>query len=372
MNEIKNCVLHCHSENSLKDGICKIPEMVNRAKELGAKAITLTDHGVMTGMDEFISECKKNDIAAIPGVEAYVKEDNDIKRSHLILLAKDNIGYHQISKLVSKSNKRKSDGYPTVNKEMIKKYIFGGHVIITSACMQGVINHKFWDNEAINISYDKILAKIEKKENFITSKEKLNKDKVYIKYKHELENLIELKELYKEENLYDIAKNEALWYKQQYGDDFYIEVQNHRIPTELEVMPKSVQIAKELGIKIIAANDAHMVYGSEADKKARQMMKSLRFNKYEEENQGDSELYIKTDDELLSILSEAIGYDNAKEAVDNLSDLVEKCHYKKEKVSHYPKFDKTGKSDANKTLRELTYSKDTKDIITGTIISKKG
>lgn len=132
--------LHTHSHYSLLDGLSKIPDMVKRAKELGMPALALTDHGVMYGAIEFYNECKKAEIKPIIGVEAYIAERShrdkeagiDNQRYHLTLLAKNNTGYKNLMKLVSKSH---LEGYyykPRMDLEMIREHSEG--LICLSGC----------------------------------------------------------------------------------------------------------------------------------------------------------------------------------------------------------------------------------------------
>lgn len=143
--------IHCHTENSIKDSFMTIKQLVSKAKDMGCPAVTLTDHGTLTGVRAFLKECAKQGIKGVPGVEAYVVDDGENIRKHLILLPKDNVGYKQISLAVTESNKNivtssrnKKLVYPCMNKSILKKY-FGsasegyGHVIATSACVGGVV-----------------------------------------------------------------------------------------------------------------------------------------------------------------------------------------------------------------------------------------
>lgn len=158
-------IIHCHSEHSLKDGAMSIHEMVETAKGLGAKAITLTDHGTCTGWIEFLNETKANGILGIPGVEAYLRDNSSEKRSHLIILAKDNIGFKQISQAVTLSNehiegKNKNYKFPIMTRGILEK-CFGekGHVIATSACVSGPLAQILLKNERV----DKKIKSLEKK-----------------------------------------------------------------------------------------------------------------------------------------------------------------------------------------------------------------
>ena len=138
--------LHVHSEFSLLDGMCRIKDLPKRAKELGMKAIALTDHGVMYGAVNFYKEWVKEGIKPIIGCEVYVaprtrfdKESGiDDNYAHLILLAKNKTGYQNLIKLVSMSF---TDGYyykPRIDLEILEEYSEG--LICLSACLAGQIN----------------------------------------------------------------------------------------------------------------------------------------------------------------------------------------------------------------------------------------
>lgn len=111
MSGIKYGILHCHTDNSIRDSVMTVEALVTQAKKMGAPAVALTDHGVMTGYMEFMKLCRKEGINPIVGVEAYVEEDVEGCR-HLILMAKDYTGFQALIKAVSESNTRiaKVDG----------------------------------------------------------------------------------------------------------------------------------------------------------------------------------------------------------------------------------------------------------------------
>ena len=174
MGKIKTLLLHNHTDNSVKDGAQTPKELVQRAKELDAPAVTLTDHGVLTGIFEFMKVCEEANIKGIPGVEAYIKEDDDETRRHLVILAKDAQGYKAIEKAVTESNQRlvtipsmKKD-IPTMSKAILKKWFGEGslghdHTIATSACVQGVVATELTQNS----KYQKIINKaVEKRKNY--------------------------------------------------------------------------------------------------------------------------------------------------------------------------------------------------------------
>lgn len=193
-----NLILHCHTDQSLKDGAQTVKQLVARAKELGASGVTLTDHGVLTGTYEFLAECKAAGIKGIPGVEAYISEDDDVTRRHLILLAKDRQGYKAIEKAVTESNRRlvhlRTKDIPTMNKEIITKWFGKGssghnHVIATSACVQGVIATEINRNEVL----EKEIAKYAEKRNLYIAPT----NPEYQKLKAELDKKISLEEAIK-------------------------------------------------------------------------------------------------------------------------------------------------------------------------------
>lgn len=441
--EIKNGVIHLHSEHSLKDGAQKIPEMVARCGELGAKGIVLTDHGVLTGFKEFVdaveSYNKKNNtsIKAIPGCEVYYEEDNDdvTHRKHLVLIPIDNDGFVALCEIVTKSNERlDAKGFPRVNTAILENAIGPGtkghgHVIACSACMVGVIasillENDFIDNQMSSLqkkisrlyspeaeSYKRNKAKLEavretikqkkeeqslaatiakrpfkKKENAVlklegtpeyeAAKAALDAEKQETEDAKEAINILKeeiaslksiekrVKDSVKEEEadhekwyalkerldylesqklteseLVEKAKAEIRRFEKIFGKgNFYLEIQNHRIPQELKVYPMIANLAKEMNMPIVATNDAHVTNKSEKDFKTRQIIRSQRFNTWEEMQESDKELYIKSDEELSSILKEIISEDIVEKAMQGIGDIIDRCNLSFEKVNHYPKF----------------------------------
>ena len=177
--------LHTHTEFSLLDGANKIKELPARAKELGMNAMAITDHGVMFGVVDFYKECKKVGIKPIIGCEVYVaprtrfdKENGiDNKYSHLILLAKNEEGYKNLTRLVSMGFTEGFYYKPRIDLEILEKYHEG--LICLSACLAGSVN------QAI--------------------------------LKDDMEK----------------AKEVALWHKNIFGDDYYLEVQPNGLPEQV-------------------------------------------------------------------------------------------------------------------------------------------
>lgn len=461
-------LIHCHSENSRYDSPMDVNTLCKRSKELGYEAVTLTDHGTLTGIDDFVKAAKEVGIKPIPGVEAYVQEDESkYGRRHLILLAKDDIGYQGISKAVTESNKRiDSNGFPRMNKEILQKYFgvkskYHDHVIATSACAGGILagillspfefekkNTKLREklkkyespkSESYKRNCDKLKRKnddlndlvekreelntlskkaFKKKENALAKLQKTASEEEYqeaydalMKEKNESEEakkelekvrisisiikkdittikgkikeseesqahfneiMNEIKEnannIVPVENLYNKVLEESKFYDETFGHgNFYIEMQNHgylindvdkEYKSEEISMPQLLKVADELDIKIVAANDAHIPDNSENSLRARQIISSLRFAKkgfITTIQEGDKELYLKTEEELEKALSEIIPNDRAKEAIQNTYKICEECNCEFKNGEHYPKFKGLLPGEtADEALRRMT------------------
>ncbi|MBE9233244.1 DNA polymerase III subunit alpha [Cuspidothrix issatschenkoi LEGE 03284] len=205
--------LHIHSDYSLLDGASQLPELVDRAIALGMKAIALTDHGVMYGAVELIKICRSKTIKPIIGNEMYII-NGDIEKQerrpkyHQVVLAKNTKGYKNLVKITTISHLQGVQGKgifsrPCINKDLLKQYREG--LIITSACLGGEIPQAILSNRP------------------------------------------------------DAARKIAKWYQEVFGEDFYLEIQDHGSQEDRIVNVEIVKIAKELGIKFIATNDSHFI-----------------------------------------------------------------------------------------------------------------
>lgn len=205
--------LHVHSDYSLLDGASQLPNLVDRAVELGMNAIALTDHGVMYGAVELIKICRSKNVKAIIGNEMYIINGDITKqerrpRYHQVVLAKNKQGYKNLVKLTTTSQLKGVQGKgifsrPCINKELLKEY--HEHLIVTSACLGGEIPQAILSGRV------------------------------------------------------DAAIKVAKWYQRVFGNDFYLEVQDHGSQEDRIVNIEIVKISKELGIKLIATNDSHYV-----------------------------------------------------------------------------------------------------------------
>ncbi|MEA5564555.1 DNA polymerase III subunit alpha [Anabaena sp. UHCC 0399] len=205
--------LHIHSDYSLLDGASQLPYLIDRAIALGMKAIAITDHGVMYGAVELLKVCRSQNIKPIIGNEMYII-NGDIEKQerrpkyHQVVLAKNNKGYKNLVKLTTISHLNGVQGKgifsrPCINKELLKQYREG--LIVTSACLGGEIPQAIMSGRP------------------------------------------------------DAARKVAQWYKDVFGDDFYLEIQDHGSQEDRIVNVEIVKIARELNIKFIATNDSHFI-----------------------------------------------------------------------------------------------------------------
>ena len=266
--------LHVHSEFSLLDGANRIKDLPVRAKELGMDSIAITDHGVMFGVIDFYKACKANGVKPIIGCEVYVaprtrfdKEPGiDNKYNHLILLAKNNNGYKNLSKLVSLGF---LDGYyykPRIDKEILEKY--HEDLICCSACLAG-----------------------------------------------ELPQAI-LKDDMKK------AEETALWFKNLFEEDYYLEVQANSLREQALVNQKLIMLSKKLDIPIVATNDAH--YLKKEDYYNHEVLLCVQTGKRmtDEDRMSFStnDFYIKSPEEMEEYFA------NVPEALENTVKVAEKCN----------------------------------------------
>lgn len=205
--------LHVHTEYSLLDGASQIPQLVERAVALNMPAIAITDHGVMYGAIELIKQCRERNIKPIIGNEMYVINGDITKqercpRYHQVVLAKNTEGYKNLVKLTTISHLQGVQGKgifsrPCINKDLLAQYRQG--LIVTSACLGGEIPQKILQGK------------------------------------------------------YQEAREIAQWYQKTFGDDFYLEIQDHGSREDRVVNVEIINIAQELGIKYIATNDSHYI-----------------------------------------------------------------------------------------------------------------
>ena len=227
--------LHNHSHHSLLDGLTKIPEMLDRVVELGMTAVALTDHGTMSGAIDFYEGCLERDLKPIIGLEAYLTPPDrrhtdrdparDKTRSHLILLAASQQGYANLMRLCSLAG---LDGFyhkPRLDRQLLAEYQEG--IIVLSGCMGG-----------------------------------------------ELGRHLERGDL-------AAATATAQWFKQTFGDRYYLEVQDHKNPTQVQINEQILGLGKQLAIPVVVTGDAH--YLTPADKDAHEVLLSIQTGSYRDD-----------------------------------------------------------------------------------------
>ncbi|CAA9275110.1 MAG: DNA polymerase III alpha subunit [uncultured Chloroflexi bacterium] len=209
--------LHVHSEYSLLDGLARIPALVKRAADTGMKALAVTDHGSMYGAIEFYSAAKSAGIKPILGCEIYVAPRSmgqrepkvDDKNYHLTLLAKNETGFKNLLKIVSRAHLEGFYYKPRADKELLAKHAEG--LICLSGCMSGELARLLMDGQE------------------------------------------------------DKAREVALWYRDLFGKDhYYIEIQNQLLSAQDELNRKTVALARELDLPLVATNDSHYVRAEDA------------------------------------------------------------------------------------------------------------
>lgn len=266
--------LHVHSEYSLLDGANRIKELPKVAKELGMDAIAITDHGVMYGAIEFYKACKEEGVKPIIGCEVYVaprtrfdKESGiDNKYNHLILLAKNNNGYKNLSKMVSIGF---TEGYyykPRIDLETLEKY--HEDLICCSACLAGSLPQAILDG---------------------------NMEK---------------------------AEEIALWYKNLFGEDYYLEIQTNTLKEQALVNQKLVELSRKLDIPLVATNDAH--YTRKQDAYNHEVLLCIQTGKkmsdIDRMKFATDDFYIKSPEEVKEF------FPNFPEALENTVKIAEKCN----------------------------------------------
>ncbi len=269
--------LHLHTEYSLLDGATRISELIKHAKENNMPAAAITDHGVMYGAVEFYRLAKEEGIKPIIGCELYIIDGDITDKSskqtnyHLVLLARDKKGYQNLVKLVSIAHMEGFYYKPRINKELLKEYKDG--LICLSACLSGEVTKKL-----------------------------LNKNK-------------------------EGAKEAAKFYKELFGEDFYIELQDHGIEGQKMTNPDLIKIAQELDIGLIITNDSH--YTKKEDALSHDILLCLQTGKTIQDPARmkfpNEEFYIKNADELRETFN-WLDEDIFEQAIDNTVKIAEKCN----------------------------------------------
>ncbi|MEG1292271.1 MAG: DNA polymerase III subunit alpha, partial [Lachnospiraceae bacterium] len=267
--------LHVHTEYSLLDGSNKIKEYVQRVKELGMNSAAITDHGVMYGVIDFYRAAKAAGIKPILGCEVYVSPGSRFDREkiegeeryyHLILLAQNQQGYHNLMKIVSRGF---TEGYyykPRVDKETLEHYHEG--IIALSACLAGEVQ--------------KLLSR----------------------------------------GNYEDAKKAALWHETTFGkDNYFLELQDHGIPEQKNVNQQLMRLSQDTGIELVATNDVHYTYEEDVD--SHDILLCIQTGKkLSDENRmryEGGQFYVKSEEQMKELFPYAL------QALENTQKIADRC-----------------------------------------------
>lgn len=296
--------LHVHTEYSLLDGSAKIKDLVARAKELGYDSLAITDHGVMYGVIDFYEACKAAGIKPVIGCEVYVSPGSRFDREtskgedryyHLVLLAENDTGYKNLSKIVSIGFTEGFYYKPRVDMETLEKYHEG--IIALSACLAGEV--------AVNLRKDN----------------------------------------------YEDAKAAALRHLKIFGQgNYFLEMQDHGLEAQAVVNAGIMRLSAELGIPMVVTNDSHYVMAEDAE--AHDILLCIQTNRkvYEEDRMryDGGQYYLKSTAEMEAL------FPYAPEAIENTHKIAERCNvnivFGEQKV---PEFDVPEGYPADAYLEEL-------------------
>ncbi len=298
--------LHTHSEYSLLDGACKIDKLLLRTKELGMKAIALTDHGNMYGVINFYKEAKKQGIKPIIGCEVYVaprsrfdmEGRNDKDPAHLVLLAENFTGWQNLVKIVSSGFTEGFYYKPRVDMELLKKYHEG--IIALSACLAGNIPQCILKEDEAGIK----------------------------KYVTEYVNI--------------------------FGEgNFFLELQDHGLEEQQRVNTRIISLAREYNLPLVVTNDIH--YINKEDASAQDVLLCIQTNrKVTDEDRmkfGSEEFYLKSADEMANL------FPNLPETVTNTVKIAERCNVDFDFGKfHLPKFPLDENIDSYEFLKNLCFN----------------
>lgn len=268
--------LHLHSQYSLLDGAIRFPQLFERLLSYGVNAVALTDHGNMFGAYDFYRKAKAYGIHPVIGCEVYVAPESRFKKrkeakrdtsNHLILLAKNNTGYKNLTRLVSLAYTEGFYYKPRIDHELLKKYHVG--IIALTACLKGEIPSLILSNKL------------------------------------------------------DEARDRLRFYRKLFGDkNFYLELQNNGIADQIVVNDALKQLAIDEGVPLVATNDCH--YLDRQDAQAHEVLLCLQtgktlLDKGHMRFQTD-EFFLKSPDEMIQ------NFSDVPEAVDNTLEIAKSCN----------------------------------------------
>lgn len=267
--------LHLHSEYSLLDGACRIADIPARAKECGHTAVALTDHGCMYGAVAFYKACRAEGIKPIIGCEVYLAPTNRFDRTnraenyhHMVLLCENEIGYQNLIKMVSLGFTEGFYSKPRIDMELLERHHEG--LIALSACLAGKIPRELLRGQ------------------------------------------------------YEEAREYALRCKQLFGEDrFYIELQDHGMAEQRQILPQLVHLARECNIPLVATNDCHYLRRRDAQTQA--VLLCIQTNQTLADGKPfgfeTDEFYYKDTGEMLAL------FRAYPDAIENTVKIADRCQF---------------------------------------------
>ncbi len=298
--------LHIHTQYSLLDGACIIPKLLQAASAEKMPAIAITDHGNMFGAIEFYQQAFKYGIKPIIGSEVYIAPDSRFEKSahgiqeasfHLVLLAKNREGYKNLMKLISAGYLEGFYYRPRIDKDILKEHAKG--LICLSACLKGEIAHYIVSNQL------------------------------------------------------EQARNTAVFFKELFGKDFYLEVQDNLIPEQADVNTKLLEFSKELDIPVVATNDVH--YIRKEDARAHEALLALQTQTTLDDpnrmRMQTDEFYLKNSGQMKRTFEA-----QCPDAIKNTLEIAEKCNLELDFTKTYlPHYKVPEGKKREPYLRELVY-----------------
>ncbi|MCR4394115.1 MAG: DNA polymerase III subunit alpha, partial [Dehalococcoidales bacterium] len=294
--------LHVHTEFSLLDGMCRIPQLIKRTRELGMTSLAITDHGAMYGVIDFYLAAREAGIKPIIGCEFYVAQNDHRSRTpgdknnyHLILLAKNITGYRNLIQLTTRAHLEGFYYKPRIDHALLEQYHEG--LIALTACMSGEVPSLILQNR--------------------------------------------LKE----------AREIAQWYKRVFGD-FFLEIQRFPLPELDKINPELIAIGKELNIPLVATNDVHYIFREDAQ--VHDILLCIGTNTTINDEKrlksaGDF-FYLKSPEEMIA------AYQDIPEAIENTQKIADMCDLKLDfSRLHLPEIELPPGKTAQEYLRDLCY-----------------
>ena len=299
--------LHVHTEYSMLDGISRIPELVERTGQLGMDSLAITDHGTFYGVVDFYSACREANIKPIIGCEVYVAhnsrhEKNPSERSpaHLVLLARDNTGYRNLMQLVTKAHVEGFYHRPRIDKGLLEE--FGSGLVCLSGCPSAEVPGLLADGN------------------------------------------------------YDGAVKAAGWYRELFGDGYFLELQKHQhVPNLDQINEGLLRMAQDTKLPLVATNDAHYVHQNQSNLQDIYICIQTNTTVRDEKRlrMEDDSYYIKSPDEMEGLFSD-LSPNILGEAMANTGVIADMCNVSLEfGQTHLPRYETPDGLDADEYLAQV-------------------